>query len=65
MDFIDQFTENGAYGPAGSLAPGQMEKLLDVPAQTYSVANGHARKCTPHVPALVEIVRIAGEHVDQ
>ena len=45
--------------------PGQMEKLLDVPTQTYGIANSHPRKCAPHVPTLIEIVRIAGEHVDQ
>ena len=65
MEFIDQLTENGPDGPAGSLALGQMEKLLDVTAKTYGIADGHPRKCPPHVPALVEIMWIAGKHVDK
>ena len=65
MDVIDQLAENRSDGPAAPLALGQMEKLLDVPAQTDGIANSHPRKCAPHIPGLVEIMRIAGEDVNQ
>ena len=65
MDIIDQLTKNGTDRPTGSLVRGQMEKLFDVTTQTHGIANGQSRKGTPHIPPLIEIVRIAGEYIDE